>query len=470
MNDSMDQPTDAPNAPLNARDVALRALRAPGENVTGALRALLDGHPLSPEDRGLARELAMGVVRRKGTLNAVLRGFTRKDSRRMPTRVRQVIQIALYQMLYLDRIPDFAAVNEAVEQVRRLGKRKLAGLVNGVLRNVERALGDPQTGPVPVARDVIPIGPGRYRPIDCKVFADIESNPVGYLSQAYSIPELIIERWLKQTAGKHEPVIRWARHANSSPPVIVRVNRLRATVSEVLESLRGSGVEAIAHTNRQSVVILSGPDMTTLPAFAEGLIQPQDPTATDVVKAIRLEPGMQVLDLCAAPGTKTIHMAERMGNEGRIVAADISDDKIARIEENAQRMGITIIEAIHATQIAGEAIGTFDVVLADVPCSNTGVLARRVEARWRFSVEALGKLIRDQKNLLAAAAAFARPGGQVVYSTCSIEPEECAEITKFADKAHLGLSLRSDKLTRPGGTEHPDQWHDGGYRAIFTRV
>ena len=455
---------------MNARDIALKALRAPGENVTGALRGLLGANALSPEDRGLAREIAMGVVRRKGTLNAVLRSYTRKDGRRMPTRVRQIIQIALYQMLYLDRIPDFAAVNEAVEQTHRLGKRKLAGLVNAVLRAVERGLSETQSGPVPVARNIIPVAPGRFRQIDRNVFADVESNSLGYLSQAYSLPELVVQRWLTQTGDKVAPVIRWARHANSSPPVIARVNCLRATVAEVLESLAASGCEAIPHTNNQSVVIFSGPDLTTLPAFTQGWIQLQDPTATDVVKAIKLQPGMQVLDLCAAPGTKTVHMAERMGNEGRIVAADISDEKIARINEGCERMGITIVEAIHSTQIAAEAIGAFDVVLVDAPCSNTGVLARRVEARWRFSVDGLGRLIKDQKNLLAAAAAFTRPGGKVVYSTCSIEPEECADIARFAEKAHLGLSLRSDKLTRPGGTEHPDQWHDGGYRAIFTRV
>ena len=215
----------------------------------------------------------------------------------------------------------------------------------------------------------------------------------------------------------------------------------------------------------QHPVVLDAEDLDAGPG--DGLIQPQDPTASAVIDAASPQPGMTVLDLCAAPGAKTTLLAEHMRNDGRIVALDVSADRLARIDDNCRRMGITIVSTRPADKAGSLQAGTFDVALADVPCSNTGVLARRAEARWRFDETRLAALAADQRTLLSMAAQFARPGGTVVYSTCSIEPEENALVARWATQHIRGLQLVREEPTPPAGAEDPRQWHDGGYLAIF---
>ncbi len=456
---------------LSPRDMALKALRDSRENVTAALRRSLAEHPLSPADRGLARQLAMGVVRHKSTLNAVIRAFlTRGKQSKIPPTVRIILQLGLYQIIFLDRIPEHAAVNETVEQANGFRRGRFTGLVNGVLRNVVRALSPAEADMAKPSPDVIPLNGGRCRRVDRPIFADAREAPATWIAQACSLPEELATRWLAQANGKLGTVIRWAMHANAEPPVIARVNFLKTTVAEAIESLSKQGVVATRHANGGSLVLTDVGDITTLDAFQAGWIVPQDPTASEVAMAVDIQPGMNVLDLCAAPGTKTIHLAERMGNVGQIVAMDISEEKLQRIYENIARMGVSIVEPMLAEQLGSQIPASFDIVLADVPCSNTGVLARRPEARWRFSAKALGRLVRDQQALLTMAAGFVRPGGKVIYSTCSVEPEENQEMAKFAERQHLGLVLDKQKLTRPGGAGEPTQWHDGGYYAIFHRA
>ncbi|MHC4561827.1 MAG: transcription antitermination factor NusB [Planctomycetota bacterium] len=453
----------------DARDIAVQALRDRTGNTSAALRRLLGEADLSPADRGLARELTLGVVRRRGTLEAVLKAFLRKPGQKLPPPLREILQIALYQLLFLDRVPAFAAVNEAVRQASAMRHKKQAGFVNGVLRSVQRALLPAKEGSAPLARDVIPVAAGVCRKIGAEVFADPQADPVGYLMDAYSLPGVLAERWLAQTDENLSRVVKWAVQANCSAPLIARVNHLRTDVPETIAALGEDGAKATPHANGCSIVLVEHRDITTLKAFQDGWIQPQDPSATAVVAACDVRPGMKVLDFCAAPGTKTTHLAERMKNTGEIVALDISQSKLQRIEENCQRMGVDIVTPMLSEKAGGLAPADFDVVLADVPCSNTGVLARRPEAKWRFSASALSQLVHGQKGILAIAAEFVRPGGQLVYSTCSMEPEECHEVVRYAGD-RLRLAIDSEKLTRPSGAGDPPQWHDGGFCAIFRRA
>ncbi len=454
--------------PLSARDIAVRALRDRAGNATAALGRLLTENDLSPADRALARELTSGVVRRRGTLTAILRAFLTRKGQRLNPPIAEILQVAVYQLLFLERVPDFAAVNEAVSQVAASGGKRQRGFVNGMLRAIQRGVSELERSAVPIAADVVPIARQAWRKLDRELFADPNDDPAGYIAGAYSLPPILAERWLDQTHGKMGPVIKWAVHANTPAPLIARVNALKATVAQTLEALAADGIEASVHTNGCSIVFAEHCDVTGLRVFADGWIQPQDPTATGVGLIAGAQPGMKVLDFCAAPGTKTTHLAERMDNRGEIAAVDVSDDKLARIDENCTRMGISIVRTVVTQQLGSLTPMDYDVVLADVPCSNTGVLSRRAEARWRFNRDALGKLVGDQKSLLSAAASFARPGGRVVYSTCSVEPEECHHIVEFA-RGRLGLSLLDESLTRPGGADDPAGWRDGGYYAIFQR-
>ena len=449
-----------------SRDVAVWALADRAGNVSARLEAQIARAELAPADRALARELAMGTVRRQATLEAILRAFLRHPDHRMPGALHEIVLVGLYQILFLDRVPDFAAVNEAVEQAGRMRHRRQAGMVNGVLRTVVRSLSPPEaTGPR-FAPDAVPVAGKVFRTTGRPVFADPQTSPAEYLAQAYSLPPALAERWVGRFGGV-AAAARIADHANARPPLILRVNALRADPQEVLDALAAAGVEAALHDNGTSVALSRWVDVRQLAVFQDGLVQPQDPTATAVVAAADPQPGMRVLDFCAAPGTKTTHLAERMANTGEIVAVDVSGEKLARIDTNCARMGIDIVTTMLAEEVGSLDPGSFDLAMADVPCSNTGVLSRRPEARWRFAEDGLRSLVRDQRTLAALASQFVRPGGKVAYSTCSIEPEESYGVAKWLTETRRGLSVAEEELTLPHGAGDPGRWCDGGSCAIL---
>lgn len=449
----------------NARDIAVEAIRDRAGNVSAHLDRLLGRSALPAGDAALARELALGVTRRRGTLTAVLRAFLEQPDRRLPVPLEEILHVGLYQMLFLDRVPDFAAVNEAVEQAVRHHHRRQSGLVNGVLRTIARNISPRIAGAGTLAADVLPVCPSAHRKFGRPVFPDPNADAAGHLAAAFSLPAALAGRWvsrygLSQAAGL-------AMHADVRAPVILRVNRLKATVDEVLASLASAGVPARRHENGLSVLLEEHLNVTELDVFRRGLVQPQDPSATAVVTAAEPKGGAKVLDFCASPGVKTTHLAELMDNRGSITAVDVSTEKLARIESNCRRLGVTIVTTRLAEQVGSLDPRSFDLVLADVPCSNTGVLARRAEARWRFSEDALETLVQDEETLVSLAAEFVAPGGRLVYSTCSTEPEECSGVVRHLTARGGRLELLREQLTLPGGADDPAKWHDGGYCAVF---
>lgn len=449
---------------LSARDIALQSLLDRRGNVSAHLDRLCAAQP-DPAERALARQLAYGVTKHKITLRTIMRTLLKTPKKKFTVTTQNAILLGLYQILFCDRIPTFAAVNEAVEQVSRGRHKHHRGLVNAVLRSADRMFGEVQEGKAPIDACVIPVGHNRYVRADQPLFSDPKEDPASYLTQAYSLPELLAQRWLKRFGGM-KGAVQLADHANCTAPLIVRVNTLKTSVSEVLDSLHKQGISAKPHGNGVSIVIEHAAEFHLLDELAEGLLQPQDATATAVGLAAAPKPGMQVLDFCAAPGTKTTHLAELMRNTGSILALDIPE-KLHRIEENCQRMGISIVETMATEKVASLNPQSFDLVLADVPCSNTGVLARRPEARWRFDAKGLSKHIRDQQFLAAAAAIMVKPGGRLVYSTCSLEKEEGRDIVTRVLHDYPQARLIREKQTMPAGAGDPQQWHDGGYVAIL---
>ena len=449
----------------SARDVAVLALRDRSGNVSAHLDRLLIQDRSEGPERSLAEELALGVIKRTSTLDAELRVFLAQPDRRLPGSLNEILQVALYQILFLDRVPDFAAVNEAVDQAGRFHHRRQGGLVNGVLRTVLRALEPAQPGPGTPAANIIPISASLHRPVTCTVFADPKSKPAEYLAEAFSLPPVLAGRWV--TRFGLEQAVQIASHANCRPPMIVRVNRLKANVQTVLDQLAAAGIAARPHQNSLSVALEHPVNIAALEIFLRGLVQPQDPSATQVVMLADPQPGAAVLDFCAAPGTKTTHLAERMDNRGSIVAVDVSEDKLQRVIANCVRLGVDIVKTTLADKAAALEPASFDLVLADVPCSNTGVLARRAEARWHFDEAALATLARDQRVLAALAAGFVRPGGRLVYSTCSIEPEEGPQVAAHLGRVNPRMKLVREELTPPGGADDVTAWRDGGYVAVF---
>ena len=449
----------------SARDMAVRALLNRSGGVAEVLGRSADEGLLSPRDVALARELALGCVRRRLTLDAVLRAFLDRPDKRLPAAVAKILRVALYQILYLSRVPDFAAVSEAVEQTGRFGCERQGGFVNALLRTILRNVSELMRGQVPLAPDVVPVGPKAYRKVQRAVFPDPAEDQAGYLAAAMSLPRVLTGRWIEQFGSLSAAMVP-AEHANVRAPLIARVNHRKADVESAVAAIEADGATARPHTNGHSIVLGRQRRLTELAAFTDGWIQPQDPSATEVVLAAGPRPGMNVLDICAAPGTKTTHLAEMMDDSGSITAVD-SPAKLQRIEDNCRRLDLTIVKTHPAEQLPQLPVQSFDMVLADVPCTNTGVLARRAEARWRFRQENLRRLVNDQQFLLAAAAGFVRPGGRLVYSTCSLEPQEGPDLVRRFRRKQSRLKLVKDNLTMPAGADDPSRWYDGGYVAIF---
>ncbi len=449
------------------RNLAVRALRDKNGNVSAQLRRIISEMSPPSSEKTFARELAMGVVRRRATLEAIISKYLKNPNKKLPSPIKEILYVGLYQILFLDRIPAFAAVDAAVEQTKNSHHKRQSGFVNGLLRTVVREM----SAPIESALETkltghhLLLGGGKLRRFTREIMPNPESHPAENLAVTYSLPLELLNRWIDDHGM--ETAANIARHTCGRPPVIARVNLARSDVASVMASMASEGAAVTAHENGCSIIIEMSKNFTQLKAFKEGLFQPQDPTATAVVNAIDIQPGMRVLDLCAAPGTKTTHIAERMNNQGHITAVDISSAKITKIEAGCKQMGVSIVSTMRAPQVATLEPHSFDVVLVDAPCSNTGVLARRPEARWRFSYSKLDELKHTQQFLIDQGASLVKPGGQLIYSTCSIEPEENRDIANALAERNGNLELIEQVQTLPAGDDCPEKWHDGGFFAKF---
>jgi 16S rRNA (cytosine967-C5)-methyltransferase len=362
-------------------------------------RELSTGKLVGP-DRGLLTELVYGTLRRQGTLDHVIRTFSSQRIDKLERSVLLLLRIGLYQMLYLDRIPVSAAVNETVKLAHQVIPRA-AGFINAVLRRTDRE------------RDTIP-------------WPDQEKDPAGHIAAVYSHPRWLAEHWLRQMGA--DEARNLARAMSEPPPFTVRVNTLRIDRDRLLERLAGEGVEAVPTIfSPDGLVLHTHPQMAALPSFRDGLFTVQDEASQFAALLLAPRPGERVLDLCAAPGGKTTHCAQLMENSGTILACDVAPRKLHLIEETAARLGIATITTRQldgcraATSLPAEG---FDKVLLDAPCSGLGVLRRNPEGKWWKSPETIAELAGVQKKLLANAAACVAPDGALVYATCSTSTEE----------------------------------------------
>ena len=454
------------------RDVALAALHDVHTHhvfVREACERIIAQRGTTPTEAGLAYELATGVVRHRLTLDClILQRFTGKPSR-LDATVRDVLRLGVYQLLYTDRIPDFAAVNEAVEQSKRVAGRPAGGLVNAILRGVLTRR-EPERIPWSDKPDAntIRIDATRAWHFTEPVLPDRADNLIEHLSAATSHPVELVKRWVTQFGAAEAETALWC--GTFRPPLILRVNRLRCTADELVASLRQNDVEAVAVADAVYVVGDAGP-LERLDAFTQGLCQPQDPTAMAVVRDARPRDCKRILDLCAAPGTKATRAAELRKDRGTIIATDRDADRLAQIDANCRRLGIQSIRTVAPGKLGAvvEEEGAFDLIFVDAPCSNTGVLSRRPEARYRVDNESLASLADKQVELLIRAAALADERARIVYSTCSLEREENEQvIEKFVRQDDGWEVTRSERVFPRSGGEVTD-WCDGGFTAELVR-
>ncbi len=398
--------------PRTAREAALRALRDVDVKEAFANLALdhhLSGSKLEGRDRGLATELAYGVTRRRATLDWTISQVATRPLEQMDPWIRNILREAVYQILYMDRIPQSAAVDEAVNLAKQYGHVGVAKFVNGVLRNLIRKL------------------PSFEWP-------DEQAEPVAALAIKHSYPEWLVAEWRERFGI--DQAIKLLEAGNQVPPLTVRANRLKATREQVLQALEAEGVKAEPTPHSPQGIIIH--DLTSaswldrLKAMKQGLITVQDESSMLVAAALDPQPGWTVIDMAAAPGGKSTHLAELMENEGRVIAVDIHPHKIELIDQNAARVGAAIIQGVSmdAREVGERMPERADAILCDLPCSGLGTLARRPDARWRKTLADVEALVPIQRAILESAAKALKPGGVLVYSTCTIHPMENQELVE----------------------------------------
>ncbi|HJV44154.1 MAG TPA: 16S rRNA (cytosine(967)-C(5))-methyltransferase RsmB [Bacillota bacterium] len=389
----------------SARSVALEVLVEVEENKAFSnlqLNAVLRRQPLERRDIGLATELVYGTLSRLNTLDWMVEQLSKKPISKLEPWVRCLLRLSIYQLAYLDRIPDRAVIHEAVEMAKNRGHQGISGLVNGILRNYQRT------------KEEIKI------PAQWPKFKKIAIE--------YSHPEWLVKRWLSLFGP--EQTIEVCKTNNMAPFISLRSNRLKITKEELMERLGKELPEAeftYSHLAPDGITVGNGGGVASLEAFRQGLCTIQDESSMLVALALRVVPGMTVLDTCAAPGGKTTHVAERMENKGSILALDIHDHKLKLIDENAKRLGVGIIQTklADARMLPSDLSETlFDRVLVDAPCSGFGVIRRKPDLKWQKRFEDIAAITETQQQILNQAARWVKPGGKLVYSTCTIDPEE----------------------------------------------
>jgi 16S rRNA (cytosine967-C5)-methyltransferase len=463
-NDSDDdfaQPMLSVRTSREAAFVALEEFRNSGTWLGDVLDRLFRTASLPPRERGLATELACGVVRRFATLDAILRKLVARPLDQVEPPLLTILRLGVYQIALLDGVPQHASVHETVELTKRLGRMRWSGFVNGVLRGATRLIGG-EIATEPSARTV-PVSDGRFRQLTDDVFADPERDPVHYFADAFSIPFWLGERWSKRMDSAE--LFRLGAWFNAPGRTLLRVNRLRTTCETLLDALHQAGITARQVDGFDAVALDGASQIDRLPGYDDGWFAVQDLSAMRAAIRLAPQPGQNVWDICAAPGGKTCHLAELMNNTGRILATDVRAERLELVEENRARLGAGIVE----TQLIDEGglhlpPGPFDAILVDVPCSNTGVLGKRPEARWRITPDGITELNHVQQRLLDAALDRLAPNGRVVYSTCSIEPEENNELVARVLARRPNVRLVEEEFFLPG------QPADGGYQALLVRT
>lgn len=439
----------------SARDTALQVLTAveqEGAYSNLLLNGAIQKAGLSGTDAGLATELVYGTISRLNTIDYFLEQFVAKGLAKLQPWVRSLLRLSFYQIYYLDRIPPHAAVNEAVNIAKRRGHQGISGMVNGVLRNVLR------------------------RKEELVLPADL--TPVKRIALAHSHPEWLVSRWVKQFGEETAEAI--CRANNEPPAVSVRVNLSRVTKEELLRQMKEQGLDAVpSELSPDGIIVRSGGNMALTSWYKEGLLSVQDESSMLVGRAVLPEPGMTVLDACAAPGGKTCHMAELMDGRGEVIANDIHPHKAKLIEDQAERLGLgAVVRTVSgdAAKLAERfAPESFDRLLLDAPCSGLGVIRRKPDLKWAKRPEDIEDISRLQRELLDAVSGLLKPDGVLVYSTCTIEKAENSDVVRdFLDRhpefqladeqAGAGLQLTAADAREPMGLQLlPQDAHSDGF-------
>jgi len=456
-----------------ARNIAVNALTIHQKNNTyiqDCLNDIFNTAKPTPQERAFATELAFGTARHKFTIDALINKFSARPIKSIDTDMLHILRVGMYQVFYLDGQQDHAVVFETVQQVKQViaspGGHKF---VNAILRNALRSLENAKTcSNYTNHRSVVWKTLNQAVLINEKYLPNSKTNIEKFFSVAYSHPKWIIDRWLK-FYGKSKTHSLCLTN-NERPLISIRVNTLKISAEDYHKKL--TKMEMPFEQIESSFILHKSINPVLLPGYEEGLFSVQDITAAQLAEVLAPKENEAILDMCAAPGGKTCHIAELMGNKGAITATDVSQEKLNPIGINAKRLGIKTIKTALIDDIPEGGKQKFDAILIDAPCSNSGVFARRVEARYNLSPASLKQLVKTQKQLLKKAVTLLNPNGRILYSTCSIDPNENERLIAAFLSDNEQFTLTQSLLTLPQTqydkeTASTNYWQDGGYHALL---
>ncbi|WP_020588118.1 16S rRNA (cytosine(967)-C(5))-methyltransferase RsmB [Desulfobacter curvatus] len=380
---------------------------------------------LSQKDKGLCHAIVFGVFRHRGRIDQLICHCSKLAFDRIDAKVKTILRIGVFQIVFLDRVPDFAAINTSIELAKPICGKKASGFINAVLRNISRS-----------HKDIA---------LPCS-----HKNLAGHLTAAFSIPSWLGKRWAARY-GK-EKTLALAGALMDLPPLTLRINPRKISREQLIEKFEREGInnQATRFSPLGLQIRTSGVAIPDLPGFNEGMFQIQDEAAQLAVQLLGPKPGETILDACAGLGTKTCHMALEMENKGQITANDTGESKADRLDNEAGRLNINIIRTTHVDMArAGfnDFSSYFDRVLVDAPCTGLGVLARNPDSRWKRKANDIMRMAALQKKILNGSANLVAPGGVLVYTVCSCEPEETTQVVeRFLEK-------RKDFTPDPSGFE-----------------
>lgn len=428
--------------------------------------SILDSLQHETDQRQRATDFIFGTLRNRRAIDTVIAKFSGRPVERIQDRLLNIIRVGTYELIYCPSTEQYAIVNEAVRNAKASGALKQAGFVNAVLRQITRHISNRQ---IPLTES----DAGRTLPqttvtgcqFDTSFLPDYQASPVEYLGTVFSLPEWLIAGWLDEFGEKSTHVICIA--SNRRPSIYIRPNPLKTTVEAMAEKLRLDDVDMEVNSDDSIIRIVSPKAILQLSGFEQGEFSIQDISASKPVRMLNPKRDWAILDLCAAPGTKTTQLAEATGDSARIIATDIDGRRLKMVKENITRLGIKSVEVVPYEQLKGQSkVMKFDCVLIDVPCSNTGVLAKRIEVRYRIRPNIIRELAGLQNKLLKIAAEMLKPCGKICYSTCSIEKTENGDLIEDFLRENQNFALESQQLTLPTAEDFD---HDGGYAAILTK-
>ena len=452
-----------------ARNIAVAVLNQ-CDSTGDYVGPVLDGLLVRTEERQRVTDIVFGCMRTRGAIDMIVAKLADCPVERIPAIVLNVIRVGAYELIYSPATAEYAIVDEAVENAKDVAGKKQTAFVNAVLRQIARHIRNRQ---IPLSqadeRKTLPQTSLSGCEFDTDILPTSKDSPADFLSDAFSLPKWLISNWLKEYGAELTRQVCFA--SNRKPGIYIRPNTLKTTAPGLADLLCKGGIGVESVCDGEMIRVKSPRTVTEMPGFAEGLFSIQDASAARPLLLLKPKPEWTILDLCAAPGTKTTQLAELTADKAKIIATDIDGERLKKVRENVARLGIKSVTVVKYEKFFENAKVSirnyqFDAVLLDVPCSNTGVLAKRVEARYRIKPEAIKELTKIQRELLKTAASMIKPEGKICYSTCSIQKCENSELVKNFLQKNPGFELEVEQITLPSAQSFD---HDGGYAAIITR-